>query len=93
MNYPEHEKLKALNGKSQAVMEFLDWLDERGLTICHRPGLSDENKYQTIYVPSMTQAEALVAEFFDIDRHKLEIEKRAMLDEIRQGAADGKETP
>lgn len=30
-DYPEHDKLKALNGANQTIGDFLEWLDERGI--------------------------------------------------------------
>lgn len=29
--YPEHEKLRAISDKSQAIGEFLEWLETGGL--------------------------------------------------------------
>lgn len=37
------------------------------------------------YYPIRKSTEQLLAEFFDIDLHKIEAEKRAMLDTIRKG--------
>lgn len=41
--YPEHEKLRAIQDKSQAIGEFLDWLQDGGfedygnIDLCYRP--------------------------------------------------------
>lgn len=40
MRYPEHEKMKAIKDKSQAIGEFLEWLDtEKNYEIAHYPML------------------------------------------------------
>lgn len=73
--YPEHEKLKALGGKNQAVGEFVMFLAEKGI------GLA---KYRGDQLQLFTgRIQALIAEFFEIDEAKLEAEKQAMLDEQR----------
>ncbi|HUV10815.1 MAG TPA: hypothetical protein VMX12_07525 [Acidimicrobiia bacterium] len=72
-DYPEHAKLRAVADKSQAIGEFLDeWLPTQGIILAHvdRDGR----------VPSIQE---LLAEFFGIDRDKLEAEKRAMLESLR----------
>lgn len=87
-SYPEHEKLATIGDKSQACGEFMEWLQQR-YTIAeyhvHHPtgcyvgvtrtcGTSD----QVLYTASINLRE-LLAEFFEIDKAKLEAEKRAML--------------
>lgn len=75
--YPEHEKLKLVKDKSQIIGEFLhEWLPSQNLTICEFT--ADE------YFPAMRSTEQLLADFFGIDRGKLEEEKRAMLEEQRR---------
>lgn len=39
--YPEHDKLRAIRDKSQAIGEFLDWLEEGGLD--HSPLAKRDN--------------------------------------------------
>lgn len=76
MAYPEHVKLKAIQAKSQACGEFLEWLDERGIELgCWAEGRFDPYSYRKT---------SLLAEFFGIDERKIEEEKRAMLDEMRR---------
>lgn len=93
-DYPEHEKLRAIQDQSQSCGEFMDWLIEQGVVLakyhfhtdeCHtessrRPscGMSAEMLY-----PVHTSTESLLAKFFDIDLNKIELEKRAMLESIR----------
>jgi hypothetical protein len=75
--YPEHNKLKAIREKSQAVGEFLDWLPEEGITLC---SFSDENEH---YYPCQLTIQQLLAKYFQIDLEVLEKEKQHMLEEIR----------
>lgn len=87
MTYPMHEKLKPLQGHSQAIGEFLEWcqstkgwvLAERG----HDDILSDD-----VLWPASYQTTDLLAEYFGIDLDVLEDEKRAMLRTIQE-TADG----
>ena len=77
--YPEHEKLKALNGANQTVGDFIEWLGEQGLVIAKWS--DDGGDYMW---PAGKSRDELIAEFFDIDRDKLEEEKREMLNKIRE---------
>lgn len=74
--YPEHEKLKALGGANQTVGDFIEWLGENGYEIAQR------DKYGGLYWCGKSR-DQLISAFFEIDRDKLEAEKRAMLAEIR----------
>lgn len=78
--YPEHVKLKNLDGANETIGDFLEWLDENGMVVCQRT----DNNVHNLYWPVAKSVEQLIAEFFGLDRKKLEDEKRAMLDEIRR---------
>jgi hypothetical protein len=80
--YPEHEKLKGLGGANQIVGDFIEWLAER------RIELAEWNPSGTYCMPIHRSRDDLLAEFFEIDRDKLEAEKRAMLASLRE-PADG----
>lgn len=69
--YPEHEKLKEIQPKSQAIHEFIDWVSTE-----HGIELSSDHR-----MPRLTN---LVAEFFDIDLNKINAEKDAMVEEMRR---------
>lgn len=131
MTYPEHEKLAKVSDVSQAIGEFLEWMEGQGIQRMHYEGVSvwypcsnwrcgddyylDENDVLTpvpkgmVFVSHKQLAlcdecngeeghegftetwihdhrtiELLLAEYFDIDLKKIEEEKRAMLDSIRQ---------
>jgi hypothetical protein len=80
-DYPEHDKLSAVKDKSQAIGEFLEWLDyEKNYSVC---SLTEGRNGDGEYSPIFTSTEKLLAEFFNIDLNKLEQEKRKMLNELR----------
>jgi hypothetical protein len=76
--YPEHEKLKAIQPKSQAIHEFVEFLREKGIH------LGEYWKESDRMLPTNKNLTALVAEFFDIDQEKIEDEKDKMLEELRR---------
>lgn len=88
--YPEHLKMEAIQDKSQAIGQFLDWL------LHERPDgvvdlvVFDEDIEQDVNVRwSMSTAnkvniiQGLLAEYFDIDLVKIEKEKQAMIEACR----------
>lgn len=78
MKFPEHEKLSAVQDKSQAIGEFLEWLTgERGYEIAEYTDSSDWP------LPVRYNTQSLLAEFFGIDLVKLDDEKRCMIDAIQ----------
>lgn len=92
IEYPEHEKLKKVKDKAEAIGEFIDG---SGYTLCkvmysapfNGPGgLSYEptrNDQSGHYVAEGKSIERILAEWFDIDYAKLEQEKRQMLADLR----------
>lgn len=80
--YPEHEKLSKVSDKSRVIGEFVDWLsDEKGIQLGHNQWFDDCVERQ--FVPVGGRIQALLAEFFEIDEDRLEQEKRAMLEHMR----------
>lgn len=75
--YPEHQKLKAIQGKSQSICEFVEWLSEKNIQLAVLEESGD-------YSPPVRNLTSLVAEFFDIDMKKIDAEKDAMIEEIRR---------
>jgi len=73
--YPEHVKLQAINGKSQACYDFLQFLSTKGILLGRYDNMS--GRLVTTAPPVME----LLAEFFEIDMNKIEAEKRAMVEE------------
>ena len=75
--YPEHEKLREVKDTSQAIGEFLEWLQSEGM------GVAEYDAYANLaWVRHSTTG--LLARYFGIDQKKLEQEKCAMLDEQRE---------
>jgi hypothetical protein len=68
VQYPEHEKLKEIQPKSQAIGDFLEWM---------KAEFPKETRLPPYSIPF------LLAEYFEIDEAELEREKRAMLESIR----------
>ncbi len=97
--YPEHDKLHAVVDRSQAIGEFLEWLSsEKDAVLCgppHRHSRHDCRDEDGSLACDTREGERplfcnniqdLLAEFFSIDRAKLEAEKLEMLEEIRRKA-------
>ena len=76
---PELDKMIAVKDKSKSIGEFLEWLQyEKHYTICKY----DQNT-TCEYYPIRTDIEHLLAEFFEIDLKKAELEKREILKQIQ----------
>jgi len=94
--YPEHQKLKTVQEKSQDIGEFIEWLrnvkDIRFAkwvkeTVKNQDIFGKKPPTETlidVFVQQTINIEQILAEFFKIDLNKIEQEKRAMLDEIRK---------
>lgn len=78
--YPEHDKLKGLNGANNTVGDFIEWLAENGYVIAEWGDSGNYLEAATI------GRDALIALFFEINPRKLEDEKRAMLDSLTKEA-------
>jgi hypothetical protein len=75
--YPEHEKLHAIHAQSQAIGEFLDlFLPTQGIVLMEHDPYGD-------YVPTRRTIPSLLAEYFRIDQKKIDAEKDAMLEALR----------
>ena len=74
--YPEHAKMERIANESNAIGEFLEWLNaNQGIVLARLKG-------RKLYYLSYT-LENLLALHFGIDLIKVEQEKRKMLEEIR----------
>ena len=78
METPTLDKIQKVHEQSQAIGTFLDWLGEKGITLCHRP---EDSEY---YWHCGRGAESLLYEYFGIDEQEAEKERRALLDYIRK---------
>lgn len=76
---PELDKMLAVKEKSQAIGEFLDWLNttDEPVSLCFYDADMDE------YMSISQSTEQLLANFFDIDLNKCEQERRQLLADLR----------
>lgn len=80
-DYPEHDKIRALEGDNQVVGDFIEWLCTQGYRICEP--IDDEARGTYSFAPLSMSTEKTIAKYFDIDLEKIETENRALLDKIR----------
>jgi len=76
--HPELDKMMAIKDKSQVLGEFLDWLDSE-TEYC----IATRCRDMDCLVRAHVSIEQLLADFFGIDLNKVEEEKRAILDGLR----------
>lgn len=81
--YPEHTKLKQIAHLSQACGEFIDWLEGQGISLCR----VDEDVSRH-YWPIHTSTTRLLADHFGIDLDQIEVEKRQMIEAMREANDD-----
>ena len=79
--YPEHERMKALNGDNDTIGAFLEWLSENDYAICE---VSDTQYAGGEYVPVQRSIESWLAQYFNINPAKISAEKDAMLQALRE---------
>ena len=78
--YPEHDKLKAVMEKSQAIGEFIDGNEKYVLA----EWMKVEGFSYLQLVPVGRPINDILAEYFGIDMCTLESEKRAMLEKLKE---------
>lgn len=78
--YPEHIRQEKVLPQSQAVGEFLEWLEEHGYEIGEWSG---SERLERVNRP----IQSWLAQYFQIDPAKIEAEKRAMIEALREGRA------
>ena len=79
--FPQLAKMQAVQERSQAIGEFIDWLWQNGMAIC----TSEEGLRGDRFYPVMTPTEELLARHFDVDLQAAEKERRVTLAAISQG--------
>ena len=77
------------SGKAELIQEFYDWLhQEKGWVLARWVPTEERHSGDGIYgeqpVPVYIQPEQLMADFFGIDRDKIEVERRALLEAVRE---------
>jgi hypothetical protein len=70
---PESDKLLKVHKESQAIGEFLEWMQSKGLSVCKL----DEDTEQ--YFPDHVSIQNRLAKYYEIDMNKVERERRAIL--------------
>ena len=78
---PEHDKQHAILGKSQAIGEFLEWLQTKGIELASYPNNGEPVGYEHL-MPYRKSIQQILADYFNIDLGKIEAEKRAILKEL-----------
>lgn len=87
--YPEHDRLDKVKDESQAIGEFLDHMAEEGKVISEyvRQGDVDPDALfpnHEFLRPDHIGIQDRLAAYFGIDQDRIEAEKRAMLDDLRE---------
>lgn len=75
---PECDKLAEVHHERVTLAEFLEWLSGQGLWV------AEEATLRGYMVPTGRNLDSLVLQFLGIDEAKLEAERRALLDALRQ---------
>lgn len=77
---PEHDKQHAILEKSQAIGEFLEWLQTKGIELAVYP---NDGGYEHL-MPYRKSIQMILADYFNIDLGKIEAEKRAIIKELSE---------
>lgn len=96
---PELDKQREIieSGRASLLQEFLDWLPQNGFLIAARcTDPIHEDSFATcgtcegtsVHTP-WVNPEQIMADFFGIDRNKIEDERRAILERIRAQNPEG----
>lgn len=78
--FPELDKMLEVQEQSQAIGEFLEWLQSQGIILARFDDESDA------LVGTHRSIERLLADYFEIDLDAAEREKSLMLERIRSGS-------
>lgn len=81
--YPQLALMASVQGQSQPIGEFIEWLGENGMAIC----TSEEGLRGTTFFPVLESTEKLLARHFGVDLNAVERERRQVLAELDQAQA------
>lgn len=98
LHTPEIDRLAAVAERSQAVAEFLDWLEEEhGVFLAHEVTYMVEREHfftagpHSTYEVELTETfrygrrrDEMLADFFGVDLDRVERERRAVMDRHRE---------
>lgn len=79
---PECEKLTSASEESSKIGNFLDWLSENNILLARYEKCNDFK--DEMLFPVQKSFEQLLSEYFEIDLNKVEQERRALLDWLRE---------
>lgn len=88
----EIEKIAEHQDESTTLSGFLEWLGEGGFAICRNEESPDDWQMGGKWVPVQESSEQLLANYFDIDLDKVEVERVEHLERIRAQHASKNET-
>ena len=81
----ELEKMKHCQNESQAIGQFIEWLQEQEMDICEWTNQTSEFGE---FFPTSKTIEQLLAEYFGINLNKAEEERLKILEEYRKEKED-----
>ena len=82
---PELDKQREVVKEAHRIGEFLDWMSSRGIWLA-RYERFEEYRDEHL-VPMVVDHEQLLADFYGIDRNKIEAERRAILKFLQETRA------
>lgn len=83
--YPECEKLRVARPEMLKMLQFLEWLQEQGLSLCtHDP--KKFAQWGGLFEVTREPQEAMLLRYLGIDAKKLEDERRAILEDAQEKA-------
>ena len=81
--FPTLEKLSVAHAEKLALLNFLDFLGNKGLM----PGFWDESRYEPRFVPSNIKGESLIHEYLGINEELLEQERQQLLADFKESSS------
>lgn len=80
---PMLDKMLKVKEASQAIGQFLEWLQEQGYVLGK---YIDGSDYDPCLAPTYEPIEKLLANYFDIDLNEAEKEKRLILESLKESS-------
>lgn len=86
MKTPTLDKISRVREKSQAIGEFIDWLNASlGIILCKYYPI--ESQHYPVVGGEVSNISDLLAQYFEIDQTAAERERRKILGQLRRRAA------
>lgn len=80
---PELDKMLAVKEKSQAIGEFLEWLDGQEIMLAEWTGSNCDECGKEVLMLMVMHREKLLAKYFEIDLNKCEQERQQILADLK----------